>query len=50
LKKVPVTEKFLLKSLEMAEDLYGLADMNRNTELKKELRKHINSAKKYLGR
>ena len=48
MKRVKVTEIYINKSLEMAEDLYGLADINRNNELKKLLRYHINQSKKYL--
>ena len=35
-------------SLEMANDLYGLAQMSNSSENKKELKSHINKCKKYL--
>ena len=49
--KIEVNKQFITKSLEMAEDLYGLASLNGwNSELKKDLRKHINNCKKYLNK
>lgn len=47
--RIKVTEKFINKSLEMATDLYGLADINRDTELKRELKYHIKCCEKYLN-
>jgi hypothetical protein len=47
--KIEVNKQFISKSLEMAEDLYGLATMCKgNGELRKSLKSHINNCKKYL--
>ncbi len=47
--KIKVTTKFIEKSLDMANDLYGLADLNGSTEVKKMLRPYIKQCKKLLG-
>lgn len=49
--RVEVNRQFIVKSLEMAQDLYGLASMSRgNSEIKKGLKTHINNCKKYLNK
>ena len=50
MERVEVTENYVRKSLLMAEDLYGLAKMGKDSELKKELRYHIACSKKYIER
>lgn len=45
-----VSKDFIQQSLEMAEDLYGLADMNKNKELKQKLKKHIVKCNQYIAK
>lgn len=49
MKYIKVTDNFIKKSLEMAEDLYGYADcFGGDKENKKRLKYHIKMANKYL--
>ena len=48
MKKVLVTKKFVEDAKEMAYDLYGLAEINGDKEIMKEMRKFLKKADKYL--
>lgn len=39
--KVQIKHEFILKSIEMAEDLLGLAELNKNKEMIKIYKSHI---------
>lgn len=45
-----VSKDFIQQSLEMAEDLYELAEMNKNKELKRKLMKHIVKCNQYIAK
>ena len=50
--RIEVNKAFIEKSLEMANDLLDFASWSSgdNSELKRELRKHINNCKKYISK
>lgn len=48
MKKVLVTKKFIEDAREMAYDLYGLAEINGDKEVVKEMKKFLKKADKYL--
>jgi len=50
MKRTQVSKNFIELSLEMAEDLYGLADMNGSKDIKKRIKYHINCCEKYLNK
>ena len=50
MKKILVDRNFIECAKVMASDLYNLADINKNIELKKNLRLFIKKADRYLNK